>query len=427
MEEFQAVVMAGGVASGLYPLADDETQKSLLPLGGKVLLGYPLWALERAGLNAAIVVCRKRDVEAFENYVYKEFAGTLRIELFPVSDDCPGTLDALRQLGSKLTKDCLVLPGDLVTTADLLEFANVHRVKGSALSILFCPFDLEQFGEKKDPSKPDKGRKILNKLNKNLVQYVGVDGDDRVALLHSAAAEDPFSVPKHLLVRDPVLRLRTDLQDGHVYLLCRWLVDLIVDPTSVCSNSVVTDAIQEMNSLRCDFIPFVVNKLQSRRGEELAALQLSLPGEEASVNCGAYICPANSMFCRANSMFSYKALNHLVVGTKARVPWPEVELLAKSKTTTVGHSTQIGEKVQLNNCVIGSHCTIGSGCKLSNTVIMDHCQIGTKVVAQNSILGSHVSVSNDCRIEQAQIQKGSVVVPAGASLKDQAYLKTDFA
>ena len=52
---FQAVVLAGGEDSQLFPLTTDMV-KALLPVANQPLISYPLKTLSDAGLQSVIVV-----------------------------------------------------------------------------------------------------------------------------------------------------------------------------------------------------------------------------------------------------------------------------------------------------------------------------------------------------------------------------------
>ena len=55
MNEFQAVILAGGRGSRMYPLCEDKP-KALLPVGNKPLIWYPINLLVQNGFNGVHVV-----------------------------------------------------------------------------------------------------------------------------------------------------------------------------------------------------------------------------------------------------------------------------------------------------------------------------------------------------------------------------------
>ena len=52
----QAVLLAGGTGSRLYPLNSTGTPKALLPVGNEPLISFPLKTLEEAGITDVFLV-----------------------------------------------------------------------------------------------------------------------------------------------------------------------------------------------------------------------------------------------------------------------------------------------------------------------------------------------------------------------------------
>ena len=50
MSEFQAIILAAGRGSRMYPLTED-CPKALLPVGNQPLIWYPIQLLEQNGFN----------------------------------------------------------------------------------------------------------------------------------------------------------------------------------------------------------------------------------------------------------------------------------------------------------------------------------------------------------------------------------------
>lgn len=53
---YQAVVLASDTGSRLYPLNSPATPKSLLPIGNKAMLSFPLHMLEAGGVSEVLLV-----------------------------------------------------------------------------------------------------------------------------------------------------------------------------------------------------------------------------------------------------------------------------------------------------------------------------------------------------------------------------------
>ncbi|GBG24157.1 Mannose-1-phosphate guanyltransferase [Hondaea fermentalgiana] len=457
--EFQALILAGGPGSGLYPLTQ-SSPKVLLPLANHPMLYYQLMALEKAGFAEVIVACTKQQEEDIARYVSQTYSGQIRVDLVGLSEpdgDAPeaeaGTAQVLRRVRDKITKDVFVVSGDVVTMASLLDLADLHRTNDAAVTMLLKQHPNVQLKEQ---------RSKLRKMNKQVVNYFGIvpEGTSskgkthgRVVLMKSAAQEDPVGVTKQLLRREPGVRLHSDLFDAHIYVLRRWVLELL------CSDGedIASRRASSMATLRTDFFPFVINQLQPNAANpEVRALTARLidrtgfsasttPSDLADtseytvgrtaaqrsaekITCQALVLPATSVTFRANTLYSYALANHALANLPrgAPTPWPRPRAAPKFKETIIGESSEIDETASIRNCVIGAHCKIGAGVEISNTVIMDHCTIEANVSILNSILGEQSFVPEGCSLTEIQLQHGCSISPPGLVLKSQAYTKIDF-
>mmetsp|Transcript_2676 Transcript_2676/g.6287 ORF Transcript_2676/g.6287 Transcript_2676/m.6287 type:complete len:480 (+) Transcript_2676:232-1671(+) len=455
--EFQAVVLAGGPGSGLYPLTQ-ASPKVLLPLANQPMLYYQLMALEKAGFAEVIVAVTKDQEEDIGAYLSQFYPGQIRVDLVGLSEpdgEAPeaeaGTAEVLRKLREKITKDIFVVSGDVVTMASLQDMADVHRTSDAAVTMLLKQHPDAQLKEE---------RSKLRKMTKQVINYFGVvpgntvgtkgQTSGRVVLMKSAAQEDPVSVSKQLLRREPRVRLHSDLFDAHVYIMRRWVVELLCSE----SDDLASRRARSMATIRTDFLPFVVNQLQPNAAnpevcklmnrlvpscnsddmdeddvmdDELTLGQSASQRSAQKITCQALILPSNSLTYRANTLYSYAATNHALANLPrgAPTPWPRPRA-AKYKETIVGESTEIADTASIRNCVIGSHCKIGPDVEISNTIIMDHCTIEANASIQHSILGEQSFVPEGCSLTDIQLEHGCSISPPGLVLKSQAYLKTDF-
>lgn len=198
--EFQAVIMAGGAGSRMFPLTFD-TPKPLLTIAARPVLAFQLEMLETAEfagsrsactapcdltarcvaevliITVATIAPQLRKVGTrnpsfrssprlalrFAQYVNDSYKGKMRVDFF-VLDHHMGTADALRLAKDKIKASCclvcaarfsrsplcavswrlwcvaqtdfFVLSGDLVTNVHLQYLADIHRSKDAALTVL---------------------------------------------------------------------------------------------------------------------------------------------------------------------------------------------------------------------------------------------------------------------------------------------------
>uniref|UniRef100_A0A7S2RQA8 Translation initiation factor eIF2B subunit gamma n=1 Tax=Mucochytrium quahogii TaxID=96639 RepID=A0A7S2RQA8_9STRA len=438
-QEFQAVVFAGGSGSGLYPLTVDRP-KSLLPLGNMPMLFYQLRILEKTGFVEVIVVCEKSESEEIGR-VLQNYSGKICVDLFEVEEveegEYQGTADVLRALRDRIEGDFFVLTGDVVTTESLHNLADVHRLHDASVTML-----LKQH---KDVHLKDE-RKKLRKQTKGVINYFGLVEDEQfnknrragVAMMSSAAQEDPVEIHKQLLSREPNIKLRTDLTDAHIYIVRRRVLDVLCTR----GDDILSDKIAGMTSFRNDFLPFFINKLQFQyENADGEALLANLPGDsldqvvgelgcrkkKSEFSCFALVCNTDVYCCRANTLFSYCLMNHQIANLSLPgLAWPKPKA-SKFKETIVGESSEIDSSASIRSCVIGAHCKIAAGAKLLNTVVMDHCTIGSDVVLQGCVLSDRVTIEKRCNLSDVQLGVGCTIETAGVRLKSQALVESDFA
>lgn len=103
IDEFQAVLLAGGAGDRLYPLAD-VIPKALLPIANKPMIHYPLCYLEQCApnINEVIVVYTKKVATQISEYFQNSYQGSLQIKSVEV-DDGTDSLDALKAVHKFIT------------------------------------------------------------------------------------------------------------------------------------------------------------------------------------------------------------------------------------------------------------------------------------------------------------------------------------
>ncbi|KAJ1473527.1 nucleotide-diphospho-sugar transferase [Baffinella frigidus] len=132
--EFQVVILAGGTGTRLYPLTE-HTTKSLLPVANRPLVSYQLALLERSGFKEALVATTPAAKEAMDFFLSNDYKGDVQVEVCVVDEDME-TADVLRCLKDKITRDFVVVSGDLITDVFLHHLADVHRIHDATCTVL---------------------------------------------------------------------------------------------------------------------------------------------------------------------------------------------------------------------------------------------------------------------------------------------------
>lgn len=132
MNVTQAVIMAGGKGTRLYPYSA-LMPKPLMPLGDMPILELLLRQMRSAGIRDVVIAVNhlRHLIEAFFGDGSK-FGLSIR---YIVEDKPLGTAGALSEIFDLLDDNFFVANGDLLTTMDLAEMARQHIETGSDASI----------------------------------------------------------------------------------------------------------------------------------------------------------------------------------------------------------------------------------------------------------------------------------------------------
>jgi len=152
----KGVVLAGGLATRLYPLTF-ATNKHLLPIYDKPMIYYPIQTLVKAGITEVLVIVSGPHAGHFIQVLKngKEF-GLTHLEFAYQENPKGGIADALslaKEFADK--KPITVILGDNTTDADISK--AVKNFKEGAMIFLKKVLDPARFGvprfDKKDPKK----------------------------------------------------------------------------------------------------------------------------------------------------------------------------------------------------------------------------------------------------------------------------------
>ncbi|KAJ2840923.1 Translation initiation factor eIF-2B subunit gamma, partial [Coemansia erecta] len=252
---------------------------------------------------------------------------------------------------------------------------------------------------------------------------------------------EEMRLPMSLIRRFPSMAVSDKMQDSHVYILQRWLLDYIVHN-------------RDIESLQDDLIPLLVRAQsdpellessgisrylrsaspQNEVSEEadLAAMQFGLsetanskPRDEASDPLKVFVYVRRGGIAgRADQIPRYCDLNHIAtrISTEARID--ETAKLAGRTTvgqdSMVGASSQIGECCSIKRSVVGAHCVIGKGVKIINSIIMDHVTIGDGVRIESCVVCKLTKIGDESQLNDCEIG-ARVSIPSGSELKGSSH------
>lgn len=135
----QAVVMAGGRGSRLYPLTEN-LPKPMLPVGDKPLLEIIIGQMRSIGIRKVNVTTHHKPEKISEHFGNGE---NFDVELSYVSENRPlGTAGALGLLNCP-TETLLVINGDILTQVDFKAMLQFHREHQADLTLAVRSYGME--------------------------------------------------------------------------------------------------------------------------------------------------------------------------------------------------------------------------------------------------------------------------------------------
>ncbi|KAF9562805.1 UDP-3-O-glucosamine N-acyltransferase [Agrocybe pediades] len=456
--EFLAVLFAG-FGTDLAPLTsdygDEPCPKSLLPVANKPLLEYVLSWLEHSGIKDVLLICPASHRSSVYHHIHSDVSSSsLRIDLQTYDeslDDNIGTCTLLRQFANRISEDFVVLPCDFIPPPDLPLSLLLNKFRVDTLSdgclatTCWYPSRTPEKGthiEEWGPL-PTTTSIVWDPATSTLLHVDTPDDKDRNA--------EELELKMSLLSRHPHLKLSTSLEDSHVYVCRRSVLDLLAEKPS-------------FTSLREEFIPWLckIQYRQSKRAKYGKAVEevseptsqslslrhsslLYIPSPEdseeaetrlasqASFRVGLIVHrnPENPPM-RINTLHSFYEMNKRILGTTTySLPSnPKDRALIDQRAqisadSIVGESTQISERTTIKRSIIGRHCIIGKMVKITSCVLLDHCVIEDGAKLDNCILGKNTQVGSRAELTKCVTQAGYEVA-AGEIVKGEKLEVSDW-
>nr|XP_050032702.1 translation initiation factor eIF-2B subunit gamma-like [Dermacentor andersoni] len=399
MIDFQAVVMAAGRGSRLTELLTADCFKYQLPVANLPMIYYPLRALKNAGFSEAIVVLPSSARARIDDSLSDRVGLRIDYEFVAASagEEDLGTLQSLRQIVAKgkIKKDVFVVGCDLVTDFDFTHVANLHRVRNATMTALLAPMS-QSLRESPVP-----GTRGKPKLERDLV---GIEpGTQRLVLFNAEADfEETVTVRRKVLKEHPVVDVRSDLVDAHVYLLNKWLLPYLLKddgittikgelvplltryqfknaPPKPSSEDVVDGEQTETDIFR--YAPLSGSDLLGMDlGDEF---NLGDTGTQKNpIRCYAYVAEG-AFLVRTNTVAGYMEANRQAHQLSKEI-FPHVA--SGRFDNIVADKVEFGEKSSVRHCVLGQNCRIGAQAKVSDSVLLDGVVVGDGVSIQGCIV-----------------------------------------
>ncbi|KAG0272948.1 hypothetical protein BGZ95_011256 [Linnemannia exigua] len=415
--EFQAVIMAG-YGNGLIPLSDEKNNmpKALLPIVNQPMISYPLAWLESSGVTDVIVVSLASGSKKLGHYLDRVYEGQLHISMEIVDDNC-GTAQALARIKDKIKTDFIVISCDLLTSLPPHQFLDMHRSEDPTVTALFF-----------EPNKSEGGPSGSSKETE-VTQFVGIDAtNSQLVYLNNSDEMDTeeFSLRMSLLSKHPVMNISRLLQDGHLYIFKRWVIDLIAEVSNKRTRASIKEHVlpllvkSQYQRLLADRegVTQAAQTLASNPSTQAYALSLSTTQAAETtddqdgnsqwknpVKCKAFVV-AKDVYCgRANSIANYFELNryYTKITDQVRNPGAQGQVGADS---LVGDDTKLGDRTSVKKSTLGSHVTIGKNVKIVNSIVMDHVVLEDNVKLDGCIVCSGAKICEKSGLKDCEVGGG---------------------
>lgn len=422
--EFQVVLLAAGKGSRMYPLANDDYPKHLLPIANRPMIYYQLEMLAKTGFQEVIVVAS--DSSPVTEKFLSEYKGPLKLTVETIPQDLT-TAEAVMHVKKHLKNDFIVLSSDLILNGSFLrDMLDIHRIKSASVTML----------AKKIPD--------LNEYQ----DVIGLEdcGDQEnlkklivfsPAAANSGIESSAIQIPRLSLANHPHVVLYNKLLDAHLYIFSHWVLQVMGE-------------LSDPKSVKCSLLPKLIDLQNNAHNQELIGNSLpkealSDPLETASkmsvrrghntnrLNCLVYLLNEKTYCRRANTSKSFMEINQDVAkGITSFSPQEPSSsrgaFIAESsqvdKTTTigpqsiVGDKTVIGAKCSVKHSIIGKNCVIGDRVKLTNSIVLDNVKIEDEVIINNSIVCSDSTLQSQSNISASTIDYRATVL-AESFVKNQ--------
>jgi translation initiation factor eIF-2B subunit gamma len=430
LTEFQAVVLAGyGNRYTPSPLCDrdrlnvltedDNVPKALLPVANRPVICHVLDWLDKANIQDVIVVAHGAAGTRISHTIRSLYTGPANVDVIILSRECEGSADALRQVKHHIKHDFILMGCDLITEMDPYPLLDMHRLNDASLTACLYTPVWESGMEPKD---------------NNYGLYACTDTNGRLLMLKQRIrGQEAVHVRMSMLQQFPRVKMHTQLQDAHVYMCKRWVVDVVV-------NNV------KLQSFREDVVPLMA-KAQYKRGygerhglttiskqstsvSQSMAVDMSTTYDDVTSDTlqsepriYAYVIPSTYYTTRTNTVLTYSEANRHVTKnlTVARVH-RTAELSAKTQVgldSLVGESSRIDERCLVKKSVIGAHVMVGKNVKITNSIIMDNTVIEDNVKLDGCVVCQAVRIQEKASLKDCTLGANVAIVKETSAKNEQ--------
>ncbi|XP_058453162.1 translation initiation factor eIF-2B subunit gamma [Malaya genurostris] len=439
--EFQAVVFAAGKGSR-FPEILEGRPKCLLPIGSYPLIWYPLKILQRHGFTDVIVIALEHEKSEIQQRLEKTQL-RIKIDFCTISGESDiGTADALRLISDRIRTDVVLVSCDTIVEFSLYPVLKQFReLDASFVSLLVpnCAYNV---------SVP--GPKTKYKLEQDLFGICA--SSNRLIFMGSASDfEQDLKLPGYLLRQNGKVDIRSGLQDAHIYVIKKWVLDFlemspnystlkgellpfIVKKQMLTNSNTQVQSDKPVSEVNVKINAKDINQLTPYTAMDKKIFDSSIfnkepPSMNEQIRCYVVVAPDNTFGIRVNTLAAFCSANRQIYKIFQSVTdLPETALIApssdiKSKqitSTAVSDQAVVMEKTSISSTTIGANCTINSKVKITNSILMDYVTIGENVTIENCIVCEKSNIKSGSTLRNCLV--GSNYTVPNNTIKENQHL-----
>lgn len=421
-QEFTAIVLAG-LGGGLIPFTNSENlPKALLPVANRALLSYPLSWIERAGISSVIILCVDAHEAAITSWLKTSWKAVSSPRPLVVAasseDELVGSADAIRTLlknekyADKLRAEFIILSCDTICEIPPHALLDAHRLSRASVTAVFYA---------------NHAADVLTPLKKGSKTFTGYEASSETLLYTAPVADvdegDDLELRASMLWKYPRVHLTSALNDAHIYLCRRSVLDLVCEQDAI--SRLATDLLPLL--CRAQFTSLLRKRYGLDPGpghdhEDGGSKTTTTTPPPVSVKL--YIAPPEYFCARAHTRQAYIDLNrHLLKGIPADAREPPASTTIGDRTTVgpdsaLGHDSAIDEKTTIKRTLVGNHVRIGKMCRITNCILMDGAVVRDAVKLENCVLCAGAVIGEKSTLRDCTVG-GKVVLPDKSERKGE--------
>ncbi len=363
MDEWSAIVLAGGVGSRLRPLTA-YCPKPLVPVANKPMIDYNLELLKKAGIKGKIIIITKYLQKEIRDYFARiDHFDDLEIVLPKI--DPLDTADAVRKASNYIDTDQFIVSmADIITNLSISDFMEFHLKKKGIASITL-----------KDIPYPRAFGVIL--LNQN----------SRILLFLEKPHPEELGLAVLTFSKKETIHLQSNLVNTGIYAFKYGVLDIL-------------DTVHDLMDFGKHVFPYLTREygifgyVKNYYWMDAGNPQTYLYTNWDVLRRWAFPYFPKATF-EENSIWWSDPKVEIVSGARIEPPAAIGSAVKLSKSTVIGPQTVLGDEV-----IIGENTTIHS------SVIWDHVEIGSNVNIKESVICNNVIIPNN-----SKLVPGTVVGP----------------